>query len=490
MFHTECEMGLQNGGLIQTMNLEKIGLGILLPIIIWILAIGALALIKPAVVTPEEEAMESVPLVDSMQVRPYTDRFAIEADGVVVPFREIQLASQVSGRIEYKSDNCRAGRKIKQGEELFRIDSQDYELAVEQFKRQLRQAEIDLEDAKLEIAKATDLLKIANQDFELAAAEHARLKKLRETNNVISISDVERAQRAELTAQNTVVQYNAQLSSARQREYKLINSKELTEISLQKANLDLARTSVKAPVDGVIIRELVEQDSFAQPGTNLVTIEDTKQGEIRANLKMDDLLWILGGTERLEESAGVTLPPLKVDVSYKFSGSRNLTIHWDGVLNRFDGRGLDATTRTVPVRIVVPEPDAEGFGDIGALVRGMFVELAIVVDKQEGMVLLPRQSLTSSNEVYILKPTKTIAEQTIPEGRSAGIYAKVSNIVPLLSMELNDEYFWVVDTNSNALTTDSIVVTRRLFGVKEGSVVAFESDSDLKAEVVAESVSE
>ena len=99
-------MGLQNGGLIQTMNLEKIGLGILLPIIIWILAIGALALIKPAVVTPEEEAMESVPLVDSMQVRPYTDRFAIEADGVVVPFREIQLASQVSGRIEYKSDNC------------------------------------------------------------------------------------------------------------------------------------------------------------------------------------------------------------------------------------------------------------------------------------------------------------------------------------------------------------------------------------------------
>ena len=133
---------------------------------------------------------------------------------------------------------------------------------------------------------------------------------------------------------------------------------------------------------------MVEEDSFAQPGTNLVTIEDTKQGEIRANLKMDDLLWVLGGFEQLDDTTGSTLPPLNVDVSYKFSGSRNLTIHWDGVLNRFDGRGLDATTRTVPVRIVVPNPEAEGFGEIGSLVRGMFVELAIGVENQEGLVLI------------------------------------------------------------------------------------------------------
>ena len=166
--------------------------------------------------------------------------------------------------------------------------------------------------------------------MKLATAEYSRLKKLRETSNVITISDVERAQRAELTAQNTVVQYSAQLSSARQREYKSESSKELMEISLQKANLDLARTTVKAPVDGVIIRELVEEDSFAQPGTNLVTIEDTKQGEIRANLKMDDLLWILGGIARLDDSQGATLPPLKVDVSYTFSGDRKLTLNWDG----------------------------------------------------------------------------------------------------------------------------------------------------------------
>ena len=459
------------------MNSNKLVLGVLLPILIWMMAIGVIILVRTPVIVPDEEELETVPLVDSVKVQPYTDTFVIEADGIVVPFREIQLASQVSGRIEYKSDNCRAGRQVKKGDELFRIDSQDYELAVEQLKRQQQQAEIDLEDARLEITKSTDLLKLANEDLKLASAEYTRLKKLRETGNVISISDVERAQRAELTAQNTVVQYNAQLSSARQSEYRLMSSKELTEISLQKANLDLARTSVKAPVDGVVIRELVEEDSFAQLGTNLVTIEDTKQGEIRANLKMDDLLWILGGFEQLDDATGSTLPPLEVDVSYKFSGSRNLTIHWDGVLNRFDGRGLDATTRTVPVRIVVANPEAEGFGEIGSLVRGMFVELAIGVEKQEGLVLIPRHSLTSSNEVYVVMPVtddSTLSDD-IPEGRSAGIYGKVNEVVPLHSVEVNNEFFWVVDTNSNELTIDSIVVTRRLFGVADGTVVAFET---------------
>lgn len=461
------------------MNLNKIGLGVILPIAIWVAALVAIYKVKSPVVEPPEELEKSVPLVDSARVRPYTDTFVIEADGVVVPFREIQLASQVSGRIAFKSENCRAGRKVKKGEELFRVDPQDYQLAVEQLKRQLRQAEIDLEDARLEITKATDLLKLANEDLKLATAEYSRLKKLRETSNVITISDVERAQRAELTAQNTVVQYSAQLSSARQREYKSESSKELMEISLQKANLDLARTTVKAPVDGVIIRELVEEDSFAQPGTNLVTIEDTKQGEIRANLKMDDLLWILGGIDRLDDSQGATLPPLKVDVSYTFSGDRKLTLNWDGVLSRFDGRGLDATTRTVPIRVVVPNPDAEGLGEIGALVRGMFVELSIAIENQKDLILIPRHSLTSSNEVYVVNPPNVDSTSTpaIPKGRQLGTYGKIEQVVPLHSVEIEEQHYWVVDTQSNDLTVDSVVVTRRLFGVEVGEPVAIVSET-------------
>tara|TARA_B100001741_G_C16481110_1_gene564909 strand:- start:857 stop:1225 length:369 start_codon:yes stop_codon:yes gene_type:complete len=122
----------------------------------------------------------------------------------------------------------------------------------------------------------------------------------------------------------------------------------------------------------------------------------------------------------------------------------------------------------------------------------MFVELAIGVEKQEGLVLIPRHSLTSSNEVYVVIPVSndSTPPDGIPEGRSAGIYGKVSEVVPLHSVELNNEFFWVVDTNSNELTIDSIVVTRRLFGVADGTVVAFETVPNSTSVAVKNSESE
>ena len=51
----------------------------------------------------------------------------------------------------------------------------------------------------------------------------------------------------------------------------------------------------------------------------------------------------------------------------------------------------------------------------------------------------------------------------------------MSEVVPLHSVEIDNEFFWVVDTDSNELTANSIVVTRRLFGVADGTVVAFET---------------
>ena len=80
-------------------------MGVVLPILVWMTAIAVIVMVRTPDIVPDEEELETVPLVDSVKVQPYTDTFVIEADGIVVPFREIQLASQVSGRIEYKSEN-------------------------------------------------------------------------------------------------------------------------------------------------------------------------------------------------------------------------------------------------------------------------------------------------------------------------------------------------------------------------------------------------
>jgi multidrug efflux pump subunit AcrA (membrane-fusion protein) len=447
------------------MNIKTTIIGIVLPIAIWVLSflviVGILAL--PSSIENSEDESKLDPLVPVQLATKFESTMTVQADGVVVPFREIQLAAQVAGRIDYKSDNCRAGRQVKQGDELFRIDQRDYLLAQKQLTSQQQQAEIDLEQVTLDIIKAGDLLKLANDDLDLQIKEYERLKDLR-VRNAITDADVERGQRGVIAAQNVIVRNGADLDTARKREYRLKSNKELLNTQMEKANLDLERTIVKSPVDGVIVQELVETDSFAQRGTTLVVIEDTQRAEIRANLRMDDLMWVLDGqSESAIGTQHYTLPSHPVTVTYEFAGKRPLTLTWQGRLDRFDGRGLDTSTRTVPIRIVVDKPDTGTLNGIGNLVRGMFVELTISVFTPDSMVLLPKRSLTTSNQVYVVRTSGESAGESATEIN--GIYSVVENVIPLREIKNDEGNFWVIDTNVCDLAVGDWIVTQRMFGL-------------------------
>ena len=447
------------------MNYKTIIIGIVLPIAIWVLAglmiMGILALPSPVTISAGESKLD--PLVSVRAATKFESTMTVQADGVVVPFREIRLAAQVAGRIDHKSENCRAGRQVKQGDELFRIDQRDYLLTQQQLASQQQQAEIDLEQVTLDIIKAGDLLKLANADLDLQIKEYERLKDLR-VRNAITDADVERGQRGVIAAQNVIVRNTADLDTARKREYRLKSNKELLNIQMQKANLDLERTIVISPVDGVIVQELVETDSFAERGTTLVVIEDTQRAEIRANLKMDDLMWVLDGqSENANGTQNYTLPSHPVTVTYEFSGKRPLTLTWQGRLDRFDGRGLDTSTRTIPIRIVVDEPDTGTLNGIGNLVRGMFVELTISVFTPDSMVLIPKRSLTTSNQVYVVRTSGQLGGESTTEIN--GIYSVVENVIPLRESENDEGEFWVIDTNACDLAVGDWIVTQRMFGL-------------------------
>ena len=49
---------------------------------------------------------------------------------------------------------------------------------------------------------------------------------------------------------------------------------------------------ITAPIDGVIVLEEVEEDSYVNKGTLLVAIEDTSAVEVKCSLRMDELYWL------------------------------------------------------------------------------------------------------------------------------------------------------------------------------------------------------
>lgn len=84
----------------------------------------------------------------------------VEAHGTVIPAREIEIVPEVSGRIVEINPSLELGGVIKEGELLIRIDPEEYELAVEDTKSALAEAEAALE---VEVGRQS----VAQREWEL-----------------------------------------------------------------------------------------------------------------------------------------------------------------------------------------------------------------------------------------------------------------------------------------------------------------------------------
>ena len=210
---------------------------------------------------------------------------------------------------------------------------------------------------------------------------------------------------------------------------------------LEKANLDLSRTTIKAPIDGLIVEDKGEQGSFVSKGTPLVTIEDTSAAEVRTSLKMDDLARIWGG-RRGDGSAstghGRDAYDTPASVVFRVGEA---AYEWDGVLSRQEGRGLDEKTRTLPCRVIIREPgrvralDRYGAtmpqapaGAPRSLLRGMFVQVHVHVDSPESLVSIPDEAQRPNGEVWLMRDGRLTVLRPRAVQASAGRLVFDSNL--------------------------------------------------------------
>ena len=348
--------------------------------------------------------------VETRLVERYDGSVPLRADGVVVPFREVRLATEVAGRISTKPDVCRAGRFVEQGTVLLEIDRTDYELEVRRFERELKQSQDSLEELDVEIQNTTELLKLADEDVHLRQRELKRLQALA-ARDVVSESEMDAGRQAELSSRNARTGVRNQRRLHRKRRSRMEAVRDVVRTRLEKARLDLARCEITSPMDGVIVEEYVEVNSYVQTGATLLTIEDTSSVEVRCNLRVEQLFRILNQPHlerqaRRQDDESYELPPQPVDVQYELAGQ---TFVWSGVLSRYDGIGLDEKTRTAPCRVRVDKPREVRFaGSAGpvesggprALVRGMYVTLQMELESDAPLLLVPELSLRPGNRLW------------------------------------------------------------------------------------------
>ncbi|QEG38841.1 efflux RND transporter periplasmic adaptor subunit [Roseimaritima ulvae] len=375
----------------------------------------------------------------------------LTVDGVVVPFREIQIATEVAGKVVYKDPDCEAGNYVDAGQLLCRIDDSDYQLEVERLSRLREQEYQALKELDQETSNAKRLLDVAKEDLELRTSELRRLESL--PAGFASESEIDSMRRARLQAVQVQVNAQNQLDLLLKRRTRLEASERLAAVQLESAKLNLARTEIRSEVSGVIVREDAELNSFVQRGSPIITIEDTSKVEVAVSLRMDQLFWVLdqarhddadGGLAppaELTSQQGYELPETDATIRYQVSGRDDVSYQWSGKLLRYDGIGLDQQTRTAPVRIVVENPKRfqkpDGTESLSqgptALMRGMFVNVSLHIRPRTQLVLIPSLAMQPGNRVWHFYPDPSVLDP--PPAESEGEPTAADNSPHLVADE-------------------------------------------------------
>jgi RND family efflux transporter MFP subunit len=324
-------------------------LKIVIPVIVLIAGIAAAAVITSARKAPPRVDRPPLgPLVEVLPVEVTDVPVVVSGHGEVVARVSVDIVPQVAGKVVATHPSLVAGGFFKAGDVLVAIDPRDYELAVERAQAAVARAKVTLER-------------------EQAEAEVAR----EEWNGL----HPEEEPTALVIREPQIRQAEAEYAAA------------AADLSVAKLNLE--RTKLSLPFDGVVVSESVDVGQFVGNGSILATVYGTDMVEVRVPLDSREMAWFDVPTRGGGKGSAA-------EVSVSFGGARSV---WQGRVTRMEAQ-VDQMSRMVHVVIDVPNPYDTSSGK-PALLPGSFVDVRIFGRTLDGVVAVPRYAIRDDDRVWV-----------------------------------------------------------------------------------------
>ncbi|MFT5141026.1 MAG: multidrug resistance efflux pump [Lysobacterales bacterium] len=220
----------------------------------------------------------------SDRVTPMSSQARVHA--LVVP-----VAAEVSGAVtDVLVSNNQA---VSAGDILFRIDPTQYELAV-------RSAEASLESSRqatgaslASVTVAETGVKSAEANLERATSDSVRLRRIKvQDPGALSDRKMETTEASLKVAQQQLIAAKANLEQARQnlgREGEDNSRIQQSLATLNQAQVNLGKTEVIAPTDGVVTDVRVDRGNFAGAGVPQMTFISTSNIWVQADFTENNL---------------------------------------------------------------------------------------------------------------------------------------------------------------------------------------------------------
>ena len=274
--------------------------------LLYILGIVTIAALIAAFFVAKNRKNNSAKEVELQTVATRTIIQTVTASGKIYPEEEVKISSDVSGEII--DLYVKEGDVVKKGQLLARIKPESYQAVVEQSAAQLDNTKAQLSTSKARIAQAKAIISQAEAQFETAKAAYTRAQELF-TKKIISKADLESAEASYKTTKATVESAKADLEAAKHTSDAASYTIKATEAMIKEAKINLNKTTIYAPMDGIISLLNVKKGekvvgTLQMSGTEMMRIANFENMEVRVDVSEGEITKVkLNDTATIEVDA-------------------------------------------------------------------------------------------------------------------------------------------------------------------------------------------
>jgi RND family efflux transporter MFP subunit len=301
-------------------------------------------------------------------------RAEVTVYGEVRPRVQIDVISEVSGRVTDVSSRFTEGGSVMAGDALLTIEDRDYVVVVSEARARLAARRLELEQA-------------------------------------LADADVARQQLAEEVNPSDLALRKPQIAQARA-------GVQAAELSLSRAESDLSRTKISLPFDARITQTMVDEGQYVGAGRTVASVFSTDVAEVRLPLTDADIA-ALGVPIGFEAPEGAGLP---VQLSTDVAGA---TRRWSGQLVRLDA-SLDPRTRSTFGTVEVADPFDVADGDM-PMAPGLFVAAEIEGRTLADVLAIPAAGLRAGGRVFIMNDDDVLEIRSVIVAHTTASVAYLSN---------------------------------------------------------------
>ena len=369
----------------------------------------------------------------------------IEENGETEAVQRAEVRARVTGFLGPVELNLE--EPVTGGEQLFQIEDEQY------------RATVGAAEAAQQAAEAAIL--VAEAQVGTLKVEVDRAKKEFERQTELLAQDATTQQQFDV-ADASYKSAQAQEAAAEANVAAAVGDRDKADQDKVQADINLAYTTVTAPIDGRITATEVKEGNLVEEGTHLATIVNREQ--IYANFSISDRDWLRLQRTRIEAREEGE-PEERVDYSdVKILLQREIDdgFPFQGQLDYLDEEGVDQATGTFALRAIFENPD-------DLIFPGLFVRLRVPIARLENAVLIPESAIARDPQgtyVQVLAEDGTLARRNI-------VTALVVDAMSPDATDENAESTSVVRMAvvQQGLTPEDQVVTLGGFGIRPDTVV-------------------